>query len=187
MARLIVSMNTSLDGYIEGPGEDDGSWLRIDEEVHRAFNDLAASADVLLYGRKVFEVMPPYWPDAAEDATRPAHEHAYGRIWVDKPKVVISSTLEENRWNTRVVAADAVAEARSLKAATSGYVLCYGGSQLIDALQTAGLVDEYQLYAHPTALGGGAPLFRSRTELDLVEVKRFALGVVRQTLVPRTG
>jgi dihydrofolate reductase len=56
MGRLIVSMNVSLDGFIEARGQDDGSWLRIDEEVHRAFNELAAGADVFLYGRKVYEV-----------------------------------------------------------------------------------------------------------------------------------
>lgn len=44
MAHLIVSMNLSLDGYIEAQGEDDGSWLSIDEEVHVAFNQLAAGA-----------------------------------------------------------------------------------------------------------------------------------------------
>ena len=57
MGRLIVSMNLSLDGYIEGPGREDGSWVRIDEEVHRHVNRLAAGADALLYGRKVYEVM----------------------------------------------------------------------------------------------------------------------------------
>ena len=62
MAQLLVSMNLSLDGYIEAQGQDDGSWLRIDEAVHRAFNELAASAEAFLYGRKVYEVMVPYWP-----------------------------------------------------------------------------------------------------------------------------
>jgi hypothetical protein len=31
-------MNLSLDGYIEAKGQDDGLWLRIDEEVHRVFS-----------------------------------------------------------------------------------------------------------------------------------------------------
>jgi dihydrofolate reductase len=57
MGRLIVSMNVSLDGYVQAPGQDDGAWLRIDEEVHQVFNELAARADVFLYGRKVYEVM----------------------------------------------------------------------------------------------------------------------------------
>lgn len=34
MAQLIVSMNVSLDGYMAAQGDDDGSWLHIDEEVH---------------------------------------------------------------------------------------------------------------------------------------------------------
>ena len=38
MGKLIVSRNVSLDGYIEAQGHDDGSWLRIDEDVHRSFN-----------------------------------------------------------------------------------------------------------------------------------------------------
>ena len=62
MAQLIVSMNLSVDGYIEAQEQDDGSWLRIDEAVHRAFNKLAASAEAFLYGRKVYEVMIPYSP-----------------------------------------------------------------------------------------------------------------------------
>jgi hypothetical protein len=82
MGRLIVSMNMSLDGYISAQAPDDGSWLRIDEEVHRSFNELAAGADAFLYGRKVFEAMIPYWPDAIGDATKPAYEREYGRLWV---------------------------------------------------------------------------------------------------------
>ena len=120
MAQLIVSMNLSLDGYIEAQGQDDGSWLRIDEVVHRAFNELAASAEACLYGRKVYEVMIPYWPDAVEDATKPAHERDYGRIWVDKPKVVFSTTLTETRWNTRVVPSGARDEVLRLKNESRG-------------------------------------------------------------------
>lgn len=178
-------MNTSLDGFIEAAGDDDGSWLRIDEEVHLAFNDLAAGADAFLYGRKVYEVMPPYWPDAAEDASRPAHEHTYGKIWVEKPKVVFSSTLTETRWSTRVVAGDPTFEVRRLKDASPGHLLCYGGAQLVAALQEAKLVDEYRLFVHPTALGGGQPFFRERVSLDFVEVRRFAGGPVEVRATPR--
>lgn len=32
-------MNLSLDGYIEGPGREDGSWVRIDEEAHTRVQD----------------------------------------------------------------------------------------------------------------------------------------------------
>jgi dihydrofolate reductase len=178
MARLIVSMNVSLDGYVGPPGEDDGSWLRIDEEVHQAFNVLAKNADAFLYGRKVYELMPPYWPDAVNDATRPDYEREYGRLWVEKPKVVFSATLQETRWNTRVVRAGALEEVARLKGESKGYLLCYGGPQLASALQEDGLVDEYALFVHPTALGAGLPFFRGRVNLELADVHRFKVGTL---------
>lgn len=181
MGRLIVSMNVSLDGYIEAQGQDDGSWLRIDEEVHRAFNALAAGADTLLYGRKVYEVMIPYWPDAAGDATKPAHEREYGRLWLEKPKVVVSTLLKAPGWNTRVVSTDAFEEVARLKRESSGDVLCYGGGQLVAALQERGLVDEYVLFMHPSALGAGVPFFRQRVGLRLLDVRRFEQGALQLT------
>ena len=57
---------------------------------------------------------------AVEDATKPAHEHDYGRIWVDKPKVVFSTTLTETRWNTRVVPSGARDEVLRLKNESKG-------------------------------------------------------------------
>jgi dihydrofolate reductase len=178
MARLIVSMNLSLDGYAGAPGEDDGSWLRIDEEVHQAFNVLAKGADAFLYGRKVYEVMPPYWPDAVDDATRPEYEREYGRLWVQKPKVVFSTSLQETRWNTRVVRTGALEEVARLKRESKGYLLCYGGPQFASALQQHGLVDEYALFVHPTALGAGVSFFRERVSLELADVHRFNVGAL---------
>lgn len=178
MAHLIVSMNLSLDGYIEAQGEDDGSWLSIDEEVHVAFNQLADGASAFLYGRKVYEVMPPYWPAAATDPTRPDHEREYGRIWVEKPKVVASTSLQESRWSTRVVASELLAEVTRLRTESSSYVLCYGGAQLASHLEANGLVDEYALFIHPVALGGGASFFRQRTRLDLTDHRRFQNGTL---------
>ena len=178
MAPLIVSMNVSLDGYIEAEGQDDGSWLRIDDEVHAAFNELAAGAAAFLYGRKVYDVMIPYWPDAVSDASKPAHEREYGRIWMEKPKVVFSTTLQETRWKTRVVAAGAADEVARLKRESSDYLLCYGGAQFVSDLQDRGLVDEYALFVHPNALGTGVPFFRRRVELRLSDVRRFQGGTL---------
>ncbi len=179
-------MNLSLDGYIQAQGKDGGSWLRIDEEVHRAFNSLARGAEAFLYGRKVYDVMIPYWPDAIDDSTKPAHEREYGRMWVEKPKVVFSTSLKEARWNTRVVATGVFDEVERLKRESGGYLLCYGGAQLVSALQQRGLVDEYSLFVHPCALGTGVPFFRNRVNLRLVDDRQFDGGVLelRYTAMP---
>lgn len=178
MGQLIVSMNMSLDGYVEAQGIDDGNWLRIDEEVHRVFNELAAGADAFLYGRKVYEAMVPYWPDAVDDDAKAAYEREYGRLWVAKPKVVVSASMKEARWNTRVVSADVCDEVARLKQAAKGYVLCYGGGELVSALQARQLVDEYALFVHPVALGAGTAFFRQRTELQLLRTRCFKQGAL---------
>ena len=178
MGRLIVSMNLSLDGYIEAHGQDDGSWLRIDEEVHSVFNELATGADVFLYGRKVYEVMIPYWPDAADDMAKPAHEREYGRLWITTPKVVVSTLLTEPGWKTRVLSSDVFEEIACVRQNSERYVLCYGGSQLVTALQERNLVDEYALFVHPTALGTGVPFFRRTLSLQLLDVRRFEQGAL---------
>jgi dihydrofolate reductase len=178
MAQLIVSMNVSADGYISAQGDDDGAWLRIDEPVHTAFNALAAGAAAFLYGRKVYELMIPYWPEAAEGAATSAHEREYARHWMATPKVVFSTSLDESRWNTRVVHPGALDEVTRMKRESDRYLLCYGGSQFASALQQRGLVDEYALFVHPTSLGSGQPFFRDRLQLELLDVRRFENGVL---------
>jgi len=178
MGQLIVSMNMSLDGYIEAQGTDDDSWLRIDEEVHRVFNELAADADAFLYGRKVYEVMVPYWPDAVGDTAKAAYEREYGRLWVAKPKVVVSASMKVAGWNTRVVSADVIDEVARMKRASTGYVLCYGGAELVSALQERELIDEYALFVHPGTLGAGIPFFRQRIDLKLLHTRRFKQGAL---------
>ena len=178
MAQLIVSMNVSLDGYISAQGQDDGSWLRIDEEVHGAFNELAAGAGAFVFGRKVYDAMIPYWPDATADATKPAYEREYGRLWMEKPKLVFSTSLQETPWKTRVVPFGAVEEVRHLKRSSSQYLLCYGGAQFVSALQQQGLVDVYALFVHPVSLGAGVPFFQARWPLTLLDVRRFNNGVL---------
>ena len=53
-----------------------------------------------------------------------------------------------------------------------------GGPQLLSDLEEAGLVDEYALFVHPSALGAGVPFFRRRLDLKLVDVRRFDMGVL---------
>jgi len=171
-------MNLSLDGYIEGPGSEDGSWVRIDEEVHTHVNQLAGGADALLYGRKVYEVMIPYWPDAAEDASIPAYEIEFGRIFVSKPKIVFSTTMKEARWNTRIVDHGLVEEVARLKRETPGYLLSFGGADVASTLQEQRLIDEYQLFVNPSVFGSGVPFFRRPIDLKLVETRAFKTGMV---------
>jgi dihydrofolate reductase len=176
--KLIFAMQSSLDGYIEGPaGELD--WNRIDEQLHRHFNELEQATDVVLYGRRLYELMAGYWPHASDDTSLPDYEREYADIWREKPKVVFSGTLRTVDWNARLVSTDAVEEVGRLKEQGDG-IMSVGGATLAGALIGAGLVDEAWVYLTPVTLGGGKPMFGPQTagrQWRLTTTQQFDSGV----------
>ena len=67
---------------------------------------------------------------------------------------------------------------RELKA-TSERDLIIGGPELASEAIRAGLVDEYQLFLAPVAVGDGKPALPDiRVDFDLLDERRFASGFV---------
>ena len=62
-----------------------------------------------------------------------------------------------------------------------------GGAHLAAQAVTAGLVDEYQVLLNPVVVGGGTPWLPtgSRVDLELVDERRFANGVVHLRYLTR--
>ncbi|GGL46737.1 dihydrofolate reductase family protein [Planomonospora parontospora] len=178
MRNLTVWMQMSLDGYTEGPhGEFD--WPVVEPEVLGYFVDLASRFDTFLFGRKVYEMMAGYWPTADRQDSSTDYERAYAPIWRDTPKIVFSETLQHARWNTTVINGDLAAEVTRLKQQPGKGLVLFGGSQIAHELMDLGLVDEYRLFIHPTALGAGRPLFGAgRTDLTLADARTFDNAVV---------
>ncbi|MBF6168540.1 dihydrofolate reductase [Streptomyces gardneri] len=177
MRKLIYGFSVSLDGYIN---DRDGSidWTNPDEELHQFHNDRYREIEVSLHGRRLYELMAEYWPHVPEDA--PRIEREFATLWTEKPKVVFSRTLTEVHWNSTLVSENAVEEVRRLKAGGSG-VMEVGGASLAASLIPHGLIDEYQLFVLPVALGGGTPLFPpldKRIQLRLVETRHFDTAVM---------
>ena len=70
------------------------------------------------------------------------------------PKYVVSSTLEEPKWNnSTVLKGDVVTEVSKLKQQLDGDILVYASSQLVHTLMEHGLVDELRLTVYPVVLG----------------------------------
>jgi dihydrofolate reductase len=92
MRKVIYAYLVSVDGYVAGP---DGSfdWGEPDPEVHQAFNDMERTLDTHLYGRNVWEVMTPYWPEAVDDPDAPPVERDYADAWNAVEHIVFSTTL----------------------------------------------------------------------------------------------
>ncbi|MDF2270175.1 dihydrofolate reductase family protein [Streptomyces coacervatus] len=180
MAKIVLMMGVSLDGYIEGP-DHDISWHCVDDELHQHMNDVIGRFGALLHGRRVYELMAAYWPTADADPQASAITRQFAGIWRDIPKVVYSRTLQSAEWNSTVVRDVVPEEVRALKEKTVGGDLGLGGAGIAAEFLRLGLVDEYRVYVHPALVGRGTRLFPEAdiaASLRLVESHVFGNGVV---------
>jgi dihydrofolate reductase len=178
MRKVIYSTMVSLDGFIEGPGQN-LDWGIIDEELHSFINDQQNQIDTYLFGRRMYEVMT-YWDTAETDLSNPEYVLEFARIWKRIVKIVYSKTLDRVQGNARLSRGNIVEEIAQLKA-RPGKDMSVGGATIAATLIQLGLIDEYQLFIHPVVLGSGTPMFPSldsTINLQLIETRRFGSGVV---------
>lgn len=186
MANLIYSFIMSLDGYV---ADRDGrfDWGEPDEEVHTFVNGLQRGIGTFLFGRRLYEVMVA-WEDPSAFAQEPPYIQDFAELWKAADKVVFSRTLDrpssERTRIEREFDADAV---RQLKA-DAGQDLAVGGPELASSAIRAGLVDEFQMFISPLAVGGGKKYLPDgvRLRLELLEERRFRNGVVFLRYANRT-
>jgi dihydrofolate reductase len=178
MAKLIYSGIMSLDGYI---ADRDGNfdWSVPDEEVHTFVNERQRDVGTYLYGRRLYEVMLA-WEDPGAFAGEPPYVQEFAQIWKATDKVVYSRTLPNpSSQRTRIereFSADAVSRLKD----EADQDLTVGGPELAASTLRAGLVDEFQMFVSPVAVGGGKRYLPDdvRLDLELLEERRFGNGVV---------
>ncbi|HLK26305.1 MAG TPA: dihydrofolate reductase family protein [Caulobacteraceae bacterium] len=176
MAKLVLSMFLSLDGYVEGPhGQFIPPAWSDDFGRHWAQANLER-ASRLLYGRTNFEFNKTFWTDPEGPAAGAPHAAVMNGL----PKTVVSTTLEgDPGWNGQI--AKDLEAVRRLKAESEGDIQSFGGATLADGLIRAGLVDEYVLMITPALFGGGRRLFvegQPRQELALIDSRPLDTGAV---------
>lgn len=187
MAKLIYLGLMSLDGYI-ADREGNFDWAEPDAEVHTFVNDLQRPAGTYLLGRRMYEVMA-VWEHPEVFGDIPAYIRDFAELWQAAEKVVFSRTLQDvPTARTRIereFSADAV---RRLKN-ESGQDLAVGGAELAAEAIRAGLVDEFQMFLSPVAVGGGKRFLPDdvRLRLELLEERRFGNGMVFLRYANRAG
>ena len=192
MRKLIASTFTSLDGVMQAPGgptEDPtgnftlGGWLFAFGD---AGMDLSASGfdgkdRELVLGRKTYEIFEAYWPYQPED-------DPIARTLNAAKKHVASRTLKSLQWNnSSVLGGDIVSAITALKVQPGHDLQIIGSGNLIQTLQAASLIDEYNVWTYPVVLGRGKRLFENGARpcaLRLVASKVSTTGVVMSTYVP---
>ena len=178
MSRLVYGpMGTSLDGFVEDE-HGDFSWGEPSEELHRAANEWAREVSAFLFGRRMYEAMEPYWPEAATRDDLPEVERDFARAYMDTPRFVFSDSLESAGDGVRLVRrADARAEIERLKAELDGHIEIAGPTL---ASSVTDLIDEVRLWLSPVLLGRGKPFLGTAEQipLRLVENRTFDGGVL---------
>lgn len=175
MAKLVFGMNVSLDGYVDhdrfGP----------DAVLFRHFvEDMRALAGSV-YGRRMYELMR-YWDE--DDAGWSADERDFALAWRAQPKWVVSSTLTSVGPNATVLGEDYAAAIGRLRTELDGKIEV-AGPVLASRLTELGLIDVYELYVHPVALGHGSPYFVGPAPaLRLLDNERIGDSTVRLTYAP---
>ena len=176
MRKLIFVTNITLDGCC------DHTKMIAEEELHDYFTQLLLNADLLVYGRKTYQLMVPYWPDVAKDPSEPKASRDFANAFVSTPKIVFSRTLSSAEdENTKIVRTDLRDEILKLKQGQGNYILV-GGVSIPSQLIELGLVDEYRFIVQPIIAGEGTRLLEgirlAKLKLKLVESKILKSGSV---------
>jgi hypothetical protein len=97
MRNVIYAINVTIDGCC------DHTSTIADEEVLAYNTQLIRDADLLVFGRKTYQLMIPYWPDVIKDPSATETEKEFARTFDFKNKIVFSRSLDSAEGNTRIV------------------------------------------------------------------------------------
>jgi dihydrofolate reductase len=183
MRKFIVSMNLSLDGYMSGPNcELDWHFETWDEEMGEKLLELLGNADTILLGRLTYEAMARYWSVKPLEQNFPRQDLAIADVMNRHTKIVFSKTISRALWNnTKFAVRKTEEEIMHLKQKKGKDIILFGSGKLVSSIIESGLVDQYQLWIHPVALGNGKPLFKNlqnRMRFKLTRAEVFRSGVL---------
>ena len=179
MRNVVFAINVSADGCC------DHTLFNPDDEVLDYFTRLTREGDILLYGRKTYELMVPYWPDIAKNNSGETNaENEFAQTFASVPQIIVfSKTLSESQAkNTTVIRNNLRDEIQKLKHRPGKNILT-GGVSFPSELLKLGLLDEIHIVVHPVVTGKGRRLFDSvnlqeNFKLKLVESQIFKSGCV---------
>jgi len=174
MRNLIFAINITLDGCC------DHTKSTGDEGIHEYFTHLMRDVDLLVFGRKTYQLMVPFWPEVAKNQSMTKVTNEFAQTFDSISKIVFSRSLDSAEENTRLVRTNLQEEILKLKQ-EQGKNILVGGVTLPSQLIELGLVDEYHFVVHPIVVGEGRRLLEGislQERLHFVESKILKSGCV---------
>ena len=180
MRKVTLGLANSLDNYIAR--KDGGSdWLHWSAEVAEISSKFLKTVDVILIGRKTYEIMLGFGQTSYPGAKNYVFSRSKKKREALKKK--LAAKKKPNR-NVEIVAEDAANFVSELKKRKGKGIVVFGGGELAKSLFEADLIDEVVLNIHPVLLGSGIPLFhemKKQIDLELLECKILAGGYLAVT------
>ena len=176
MRNLIFGINLTADGCC------DHTKMIPSEEIYEYYSNLMRDVDLLVFGRKTYQLMVPYWPDIAKSQSESKAANEFAEAFDAIPKIVFSRSLDGPERNAQIVRTNLRDEMLKLKH-EQGISILAGGVSIPSQLMELGLIDEYRFIVHPVIAGEGRRLLEGvnlpqRFQLKLADSKVLEPGCV---------
>ena len=176
MRNVIYAINVTLDGCF------DHTNMVPDDALLEYSTHLLRDADLIVFGRKTYQLMVPYWPDIANNRSDTKADIDFADTFCSINKIVFSRSLDSAEGNTRIVRTNLQDEILKLKQ-EQGKNILVGGVDIPSQLIELGLVDEFRFVVHPIIAGQGKRLMegislQEKLQLKLVESNISKSGAV---------
>jgi dihydrofolate reductase len=185
MRKLKLQMQITADGFVAGPeGQLDWMMWNMDEKLQGFITHLTDTSDTILLGRKMTPGFIDYWE--REIAKPQGPQYPFARKMVELPKLVFSKTLRVvDGQNARVENSDLKNAVDQLKRAPGNDIIVYGGATFVSSLIENALIDEFNLFVNPVAIGNGLRIFKDRRPLLLTASTAYPCGIVVNAYKPK--
>jgi len=148
MRRVVAYELMSLDGVAEAPDTFITTW---DDVLDAHLADVIATQDAVVLGRRSYDDWATYWPGSDIEP--------FATFINAVEKHVATSTPLATPWaGSTVVEGDLADHVRALKTQPGGDIGVHASISVVQALLTAGVVDELRLVVAPHVAGAGRRL-----------------------------
>src|ERR1700741_1941745 len=131
MRKIIVSLHTSLDGFMAGPNGE-MNWIKVDQEMFDFGKGFTDNADTALYGRVTWQMMDGYWPTAADQPNASKHDKEHSVWYKAVDKVVLSNSMKgQKKEKTSFIGGDVAKEIRALKQKGGKNIIIFGSPSAV--------------------------------------------------------
>ena len=175
MRKIIFAINITINGFA------DHTTVIADDELHDFFTNLLNDADVVLMGRKTYQLMENFWPVAYDDPHSTRSMLRFADKYNPMKKIIFSKTLTEVNWENSELAIKDIPGIVSEFKKQKGKNILAGSISIAAQLLKLNLIDEFWFVVHPFVAWKGPRLFDGidvNTKLQFIDSKKLSSGVI---------